>query len=197
MYTEEWHAWAFVVVVVLPIVVALAIRLRRPGAFAGLPPTHAAAAAVIALFAWEALPNLPELLRAYWGLTAGLEGIPETTTRQAFLAAYVAFLAGSAAATVGLLRRQLWAVALGIGVSVARIGLVALVWANFIGTAGGAGIPDDLFADFLVRSGMQVVPPIVTVVLLVWPLVTGRPELRMVDVDTEDAGPVVAEPVSD
>ena len=196
MYTEEWHAWAFVVVVVVPIVVALGLRLRRTGAFAALPPTHAAAAALIALFAWEALPNLPELVRIYSGLTAGLDGIPETTTRQAFLAAYVAFLAGSAVAAVGLLRRRLWAVPLGIGTSLARIGLVALVWANFTGSTDGVGIPGELFADFLVRSAMQVVPPIVTVVLLVWPLVTGRPELHMVEADA-GADAIVAEPVGD
>ena len=197
MYTEEWHAWAFVAVVALSLFAALAIRLRGRRVFTVLPAAHVAAAALIALFAWEALPNLPELVRIYSGLTAGLDDVPGTTARQAYLAASVAFVAGSALAAAGLLRRQPWAVGLGAGMSVARIGLVALVWANFIGTADLADLPDGVLVDFVVRSVVQAVPPIVALVLLAWPLIAGRPRLASTDPETAVAGPVAAEPVGD
>ena len=136
-----------------------------------LPLEHVAAAALIGSFAWDMLVQLPGSLYGVWTLTAGLGDVLGDEPQQAFVAAQVLFVAAGALAVPGILRRRAWGIVLGIGLSVALV-LWAVLSASHLVAQFGGSMPADVVMSILVNAiGLSVVPALVAIGLLAWPLV--------------------------
>lgn len=161
--------WAAAVGLALAAGVWTAMNLRATRAT--LPLEHVAGAAILGVLGWEMLVHLPGRVMAFWTLTAGLGDVRGVEGDQVFVVAQVAFVIGAAVAVVGILRRRPWGAILGIGLAVARVvwsGAVLYETLSMFGDEMGNPTYLDVVTSVI---GLQVIPPLVVVVLLAWPLV--------------------------
>jgi hypothetical protein len=168
----DWYAWASGGLMAIAIVAAIVVAARRPAALTSLPLQHIAAAAIIGVFGWEASINLPQQVLSFFSATAGIPEVSGIRNFQILVAAQIAFVAATLAAVVGILRRQPWGIALGIGVSAARVAMAAMGIVSTLSIIGDSADPQ--LAWFVVTAGLQGLPALAAIVLLAWPLVRGE-----------------------
>jgi signal transduction histidine kinase len=169
----DWYAWTLVVVVALTIPAGIAAWLLWPRRSERLPVEHVAAAALVAVAAWEMLIDLPGSLVQFFAIGAGIPNAP-FVPMQAFTFASAGFVVASAAAIFGILRRFVWGAALGIVVSVARVTMGALGVASLLTVAGDGLMPDGQLGWLVLTTGLRAVPALVAIVLLVLPFWRAR-----------------------
>lgn len=137
----------------------------------GLPPEHVAGATILALFGWERLVYLPGLLSGFWSSSAGIGTVPGLEGPQAYVAAEAAFVVAVGFAIAGTLRRRAWGAVMGVALAAA---VVVFSLASFASTlqAFGVAFSDESFLSFAATSvGLNTVPALAALVLLVRPLV--------------------------
>ena len=144
-------------------------RHETPRAPASLAPQHVAGAALIGLFGWEMLVNVPGSVVGYFTLTAGLGDVRGIEAQQAFVVAQAAYAIGAAFAVGGILRRRTWGAVLGIGLASATVVSSALSFAQF--TAMFESMGGDAYLSILSSIGMRLIPALAAIVLLLWPFV--------------------------
>jgi hypothetical protein len=150
-----------------------------------LPLEHVAAAALIGSFAWDMLVQLPGSIMGVWTLTAGLGDVLGDEPQQAFVAAQVLFVAAGALAVPGILRRRVWGIVLGIGLSVALM-LWAILSVVHLVARIGQGMPPDVITSILVNAiGLSVIPALAAIGLLAWPLRRTTPRRTEADADRD------------
>lgn len=175
-WSMTWTTFLTIGVIAIAVIAAAWTALNRPRPRPDLPAHHAAAAAIIALVAWDALTLLPGFLDAYLTATAGIG--PEDLGgallgQQSYLIVATAAIVGSVVAIVGILRRRMWGAVLGIGMSAAYVigsvaGLVNLaILESESVIAPGGGYLAMVAPELLLGA----VPSVVAIGLLVWPLV--------------------------
>jgi len=180
--SQVWplYAWAAVVTaaIVAGVWTAMKVRDTRPV----LPVEHVAGAALVGLFGWESLFQLPGAWVGFLTLTAGMgSDVSGDEAQQAYVAALALFAIGSGFAVVGILRRRTWGAVLGIGLAAAVVVMIGIVMIDTI-TLFGDAVGDDTYLTFALGSvGQRAVPALAAIALLAWPLVrrpTSRAEER-------------------
>jgi hypothetical protein len=165
------YAWAAAVALAIAAGVWTATNHRdlRPS----LAPQHVAGAALVGLFGWEMLVNLPGSVMGYFTLTAGLGDARGIEAQQAFLVGQAAFATGAAFAVSGILRRRTWGAVLGIGLAASTVVSTVLSFAQLTAVIEQMG--SDVYISTLGSIiGMRTIPALAAVVLLLWPLMRGR-----------------------
>lgn len=171
MTQEQWPMFVWAAAVALAIVAGAWTAINRPKIRPTLPVEHVAGAAILGLFGWESLLNLPGVVMGYWTLTAGLGDVRGVEGDQAFVVAQAAFVVAAAFAVTGILRRRTWGAVLGIGLAAS-----IAVWSGLIlfeTTALYAESMDGGTYFSLVSTlvGMRALPALVVIALLAWPMV--------------------------
>lgn len=175
----EWQQWIFAVLVAASLIVALVVRQRLPEARAELPAYHVAAATIIGLTAWDWLLQLPDSIVQFIGMTAGMNGFLGRSALEVYTAASIVVTIAGVAATVGILRRAPWGIALGIGVCVTYIVSQVMGLIVFLDASGGF-VDDANVRSYIAFAVGRIVPPIAAIVLLAAPLRSGeRPDQRL------------------
>ena len=172
--SQMWpsYAWAAVVAVAIVAGVWTAMKVREPRPV--LPAQHVAGAALVGLFGWEGLFQLPGALMGYLNLIAGLGDVSGDEAQQAYVAALALFAIGAAFAVVGILRRRTWGAVLGMGLAAAVVVMIAIVMIQTISMVGSA-IGDDAYLSFALGSvGQRAIPALAAIVLLAWPFLRRR-----------------------
>lgn len=77
--TEQWPMYVWAAAVALAIVAGAWTATNRREVRPALPVEHVAGAALVGLFGWEMLVNLPGSAMGYWSLTAGLGDVQGPT----------------------------------------------------------------------------------------------------------------------
>jgi len=170
MYVEPWSAWTFAITVALAVLVAGWTARVRPEPRPTLPLAHVAAAALLGTLGWEALNMLPGTIT---GLFLATTGIPEprgAEANQAFAAASILFVVACALAVAGILRRRIWGAVLGIGVALVRVAVGVTVLIQWLLLSGEVVGDSNYIPTAMSIIGMSLVPPLVAVGLLAWPL---------------------------
>jgi hypothetical protein len=165
---EAWQAWGFAAAVGVAIAAAIVARVLLPGALERLPIEHVAAAAIIGVVGWEAAIQLPGNLISFLSIGAGLGGFIVTPLQVYVVAASLSTIA-MFVAVVAILRRQIWGVALGVGVGLVQVAMSAVGVVSLLGMTA-QGMPEDQLLWLLVSVGLRAVPGIVAVALLLRPL---------------------------
>jgi hypothetical protein len=165
---EAWQAWGFAVAVGVAIAAAIVARVLLPGALERLPIEHVAAAAIIGVAGWEAAIQLPGNLISFLSIGAGLGEFIVTPLQVYVLAASLSTIA-MFLAVIAILRRQIWGVALGVGVGLVQVAMSAVGVVSLLGMTA-QGMPEDQLLWLLVSVGLRAVPGIVAVALLLRPL---------------------------
>jgi hypothetical protein len=165
---EAWQAWGSAAAVGVAIAAAIVARVLLPGALERLPIAHVAAAAIIGVLAWEAAIQLPGNLISFLSIGAGLGGFIVTPLQVYVVAASLSTIA-MFVAVVAILRRQIWGVALGVGVGLVQVAMSAVGVVSLLGMTA-QGMPEDQLLWLLVSVGLRAVPGIVAVALLLRPL---------------------------
>jgi hypothetical protein len=165
---EDWQAWGLAAAVGVAIAAAIVARVLLPGARERLPVEHVAAAAIIGVLAWEAAIQLPGNLISFLSIGAGLGGFIVTPLQVYVVAASLSTIA-MFVAVVAILRRQIWGVALGVGVGLVQVAMSAVGVVSLLGMTA-QGMPEDQLLWLLVSVGLRAVPGIVAVALLLRPL---------------------------
>lgn len=173
MNTNDWPMLTLAVSVAIAAAAAawayVTWRAPRPT----LPLAHVAGAAIVGLLGWEALVYLPGAVARYAAVTAGLGDVRGLEVDQAFVASLAAFALGAAIAVVGILRRRVWGIVLGIGLAVSQLALTVAGVGQTIAIMGEA-TGDMSYIDMVGTTiALRAVPPIAAIVLLAWPLVRG------------------------
>jgi hypothetical protein len=181
------YVWAAAVAVAIAAGVWTATRRREPRA--SLAPQQAAGAALIGLFGWESLVDLPGSVIGYFSLSAGLGELRGLEAQQAFVVAHAAFVIAAGFAVAGILRRRTWGAVLGIGLAAAVVVLSALTFAQMQAIYAESMTGDAYFSVVASIIGMRMIPALAAVALLLWPLMRGR--TRRLDIAAHEA-PVVA-----
>ena len=161
------YVWAAAVALVSIGAALTALRRRH---LSELPLVHVAAAAIVGMFGWEMLIQLPGTVMGFWSLTAGITDPSGVTGRQLHVIGQAIFVVNAALAIVGIVRRALWGVVLGIGSSAAMVLWNALLLYETMrlnAESVGAG---DYFGAVLPVTALQMVPALVAIGLLVSPL---------------------------
>ncbi len=175
---QQWAMYAWAGAVALTVFAGVWAATNQRSVRPVLPLEHVAAAALIGSFAWDMLVQLPGSIMGVWTLTAGLGDVLGDEPQQAFVAAQVLFVAAGAVAVPGILRRRVWGIVLGIGLSVALI-LWAVLSVSSLLARLGESMPPDVMTSILVNAiGLSVIPALAAIGLLAWPLVrrtTPRP----------------------
>ncbi len=174
---QQWAMWVWAATVAIAVLAGIWFARTHPVTRAELPMTHVAAATLIGYFGWEMLVNLPGSALGFWTLTAGLGEVRGVEGQQAFVVAQAVFVVAAAAAIAGILRRRTWGTALGIGLGAALIvwSAVNTIW---LWVTYGASIDSGFYASIVTTAvGLGVVPAVVAIALLAWPLVR-RPTPR-------------------
>lgn len=165
----QWAMYGWAAAVALAIVAGIWSATTHHDRRPVLPPEHVAGAVFVGLFGWELLVGLPGVVTGYMALTAGLGDWRGLQAEQAFLAAQAAFAAGAAFAVVGILRRHTWGAVLGIGLAASMVVSSTLNIANITATMAES-MGSDIYWNFIVSIfGLQVIPALVAVVLLLLP----------------------------
>ena len=157
--------------------VALAIvaggwtAINRPPIRPSLPIQHVAGAAILGLFGWESLVNLPGVVMGYWTLTAGLGDVRGVEGDQAFVVAQGAFVVAAAFAVTAILRRRTWGAVLGIGLATSIVVWSGLILFETTSLYAGSMDGGTYFSLVSTLVGMRAVPSLVVVALLAWPMV--------------------------
>jgi hypothetical protein len=192
MDTNDWPMLTLAVTVALSVAVGAWAYVNRREPRPTLPLAHVAAAAILGLLGWEAVVYLPGAIAGYAALTAGLGDLRGLEVDQAYVVALAAFAAGIAAAVVGVLRRWVWGVVLGIGLAVSQLAMTIAAVAQTIVILGDAAVGETMYIEFVGTTiALRAVPPIAAIVLLVWPLVRGASAPTSV---ANTAGPGAAHP---
>jgi hypothetical protein len=165
---EDWQAWGLAAAVGVAIAAAIVARVLLPGARERLPVEHVAAAAIIGVLAWEAAIQLPGNLISFLSIGAGLGEFIVTPLQVYVLAASLSTIA-MFVAVIAILRRQIWGVALGVGVGLVQVAMSAVGVVSLLGMTA-QGMPEDQLLWLLVSVGLRAVPGIVAVALLLRPL---------------------------
>ncbi|MGH2382154.1 MAG: hypothetical protein ACRDG7_13170 [Candidatus Limnocylindria bacterium] len=187
--TEQWPMYAWAAAVALAIVAGAWTATNRREVRPALPVEHGAGAALVGLFGWEMLVNLPGSAMGYWSLTAGLGDVQGVAGHQAYVVAQAAFVVAAAFAVAGVLRRRTWGAVLGIGLAASVVlwsGLILFqttsMYAEIMGSDAYLGIVSSLV-------GMRAIPAVVVVALLAWPLIRRmKPHAGASDPDWPTAG---------
>jgi hypothetical protein len=175
---QQWPMYAWAAAVAVAAVAALWVATRRREIRPALPLEHVAAAALIGYFGWEMLVNFPGSVMGYWSLTAGLGDARGVEAQQAFVIAQGVYVAGASSAVVGILRRRTWGIVLGIGLAAALTVWTALNTVWLFVSFGESMSPDSYLGIVTSTIGLGVVPALVAIGLLAWPLArhtTARP----------------------
>jgi hypothetical protein len=165
---EAWQAWGFAAAVGVAIAAAIVARVLLPGALERLPIEHVAAAAIIGVAGWEAAIQLPGNLISFLSIGAGLGEFIVTPLQVYVLAASLSTIA-MFVAVIAILRRQIWGVALGVGVGLVQVAMSAVGVVSLLGMTA-QGMREDQLLWLLVSVGLRAVPGIVAVALLLRPL---------------------------
>lgn len=165
---EDWQAWGFAAAVGVAIAAAIVARVLLPGALERLPIEHVAAAAIIGVVGWEAAIQLPGNLISFLSIGAGLGTFIVTPLQVYVFAASLSTIA-MFVAVIAILRRQIWGVALGVGVGLVQVAMSAVGVVSLLGMTA-QGMPEDQLLWLLVSVGLRAVPGIVAVALLLRPL---------------------------
>lgn len=174
----EWQQWIFAVLVAASVIVALVVRQRLPQLRADLPAYHVAAATIIGVTAWDWLLQLPGSIAQFIGITAGMDGFQGRSALEVFTAASIVVTIAGVAATIGILRRAPWGIALGIGVCVTYIASQVMGVIVFLDASGGF-VDDANVRSYVTFAVGRLVPPLAAIVLLVSALRSGeRPDQR-------------------
>ena len=168
---QQWAMYAWAAAVAGAVVAGLWVGTNRREIRPVLPLEHVAAAALIGSFGWEMLVTLPGSVIGYLTLTAGLGDVRGVEGQQAFVVAQGVYVAAAAAAIVGILRRRTWGFVLGIGLAAALAvwTLLNTIW-TFVSFGESMG-PDSYMSIVATTIGLRVVPAMVAIGLLAWPLV--------------------------
>jgi hypothetical protein len=164
----DWYAWTLFAAVAAAIVVGAAAWLLWPRRSERLPMEHVAGAALVAAGGWQLLVDLPASLVQVFVINSGIPNAPLTSVH-VFVIAHAAVVLAAAVAIVGVLRREVWGAALGIGVSGAMATRTVLGIASLLTMIGPEGMPDGQLAWLVAQSALQAVPPIAAAVLLAPP----------------------------
>lgn len=178
---QQWSMLLWAAAVALAIAAGVWTAMNRREVRPGLRPAHAAGAALVGLFGWEALVHLPGAVMGYWTLTAGLGDVQGVEGRQAFVVAQFAFVIGAAFAVGGILRRRIWGSVLGIGLALAQVvwaGLVLFETTSMFAEVMGSDAYLSVVSGLI---GMDAIPALAAIALLAWPLVRRRPLLQAAD----------------
>lgn len=170
MNIEPWTAWTFAITVGLSVLAAGWTARVRPEPRPNLPLMHVAGAALIGVIGWEALHMLPGTITGLFLATAGIPEPRGADEAQAFAAASVLLVVASALAIVGILRRRPWGIVLGIGVAVARVAVGSTALVQWLALSAEVVGDANYLPTALSIVGMSLVPPVVAIVLLAWPL---------------------------
>ena len=165
---EDWQAWGFAAAVGVAIAAAIVARVLLPGALERLPIEHVAAAAIIGVVGWEAAIQLPGNFISFLSIGAGLGTFIVTPLQVYVFAASLSTIA-MFVAVIAILRRQIWGVALGVGVGLVQVAMSAVGVVSLLGMTA-QGMPEDQLLWLLVSVGLRAVPGIVAVALLLRPL---------------------------
>jgi hypothetical protein len=166
-----WPMYAWIAAVALAVVAGLWSARTHRAVRASLPPEHVAGAALVGLFGWEMLVNVPGELAGFVTLSAGLAEAPEVRAQQGLIAAQAAFAIAAGFAVVGILRRRTWGAVLGIGLAASIVLSAVLAVANVIATVAESMPPDTFWAFAVSIIGLRVIPAVAAAALLLWPLV--------------------------
>ena len=175
----DWYAWTFFAVVVAAIAAGGAAWLLSPRRSERLPMEHVAGAALIAAGGWQLLVDLPASLVQVFAINSGIPNAPFTSLH-VFVLAHAAVVLATAVAILGILRREVWGAALGIGIGAALATRTALGIASLLIIAGPAGMPDGQLGWFVAQSALQAVPPLAAAMLLALPFWRERRRPRLV-----------------
>ena len=187
--SQLWPMYVWAAAVALAVVAAAVTSNTRREIRSTLPIEHVAGAALVGLFGWEMLVNLPGSVLGYWTLTAGLGDVSGVRGQQAYVVAQAAFVVAAAFAVAGVLRRRTWGAVLGIGLAASVVlwsGLILFqttaLYAESMGTDTYLGVVSSLV-------GMRGIPAVVAIGLLAWPIVRRTtPSVRASDHDRPTAG---------
>lgn len=175
---QQWAMYAWAGAVALTVFAGVWAATNQRSVRSVLPLEHIAGATLVGSFAWDMLVQLPGSLYGIWTLTAGLGDVLGDEPQQAFVAAQILFVAAGALAVPGILRRRVWGIVLGIGLSVALVLWAVLSASHLVAQVGGS-MPPDVVTSILVNAvGLSVMPALVAIGLLAWPLLrraTPRP----------------------
>jgi hypothetical protein len=182
---NELISWVFSAATALTVAAGLlATRVRREWV-TSLPMAHAAAIVLIALFGWESLVYLPSTIQVY---TTGVAGIPDPAgveAYQAFIVASAAFVLAAVLAIYGILRRRPWGLVFGIGVAGTRVAMTLASAVNLFSIGLDPFGPAGLAWNVVDLIALRVVPAVVAIVLLLWPLLS-RSTAETLPVETVD-----------
>lgn len=184
-FGAEWQIWSLVAIVGITIAAAVLVHLSGRRTLPVLPLPHVAAAALVGVLSWDGLLNLPNIITTFDLTYAGIANAPEMGAYQAFVAASTVYVVAGAVAVFGLLRRQAWAVVLGIGICVARLAMAGIGVTQMLSLASEGMAPE--FAWFAITVGLHAVPAVAAIVLLAWPFTRGadRSEADIANLERE------------
>jgi len=172
-----WAMYVWAATVALAIVAGIWSATTHRDVRPSLPTEHVAGVALLAFFGWEMLLGLPEAVKGYSLLSAGLGDLRDLQPQQAFLAAQAAFAIGTGFAVVGVLRRRTWGAVLGIGLAVSLVVASVLSFATVTATMAESMDPDTYWSFVVSIFGLRAIPALAAAALLLWPIVrpaTGR-----------------------
>ncbi len=186
------YVWAGAVVLAIVAGVWTATRHRQPRS--SLAPQHVAGAALIGLFGWEMLVNVPGSVIGYVSLTAGLGDVRGIEAQQAYVVAQAAYAIAAAFAVAGILRRKTWGAVLGIGLASATVVSSVLAFAQV--TAMLESMESDAYLSIVASFiGMRLIPALAAIVLLLWPFVRAR--TRRLDAPGQDVPVATSDEAAD
>jgi hypothetical protein len=171
--TNQLPMWIFSIGTAMAVVAGLlATRIRREW-LAELPIAHVVAATLIGISGWEVLVHLPGSIQSFLAATAGITDPQGVAHYQAFAIASAAFVIAAVVAVVGILRRRPWGVVTGMGLAAARVAMSVGSSSNLFGFA--EQFPPQDFGQMVgTLVALNLVPPLVAIILLAWPLPSGR-----------------------
>jgi len=170
---DQLPMWIFSIGTALAVVAGLvATRIGRQW-LAELPIAHVVAATLIGASGWEVLVYLPGTIQAFLSATAGITDPQGVAHYQAFAAASAAFVVAAVLAVVGILRRRPWGVVTGIGLAATRVAMSVGSTVSLFGFA--ESFPPQDFGQMVgTLVALNMVPPLLAIALLAWPLLSGR-----------------------
>jgi len=191
---QQWAMYAWAGAVALTVFAGVWAATNQRTVRPALPLEHVAAAALIGSFAWDMLVQLPGSIMGVWTLTAGLGDVLGDEPQQAFVAAQVVFVAAGAVAVPGILRRRVWGIVLGIGLSVALILWAVLSVSNLLAQLGESMPPDVMMSILVNAIGLSVIPALAAIGLLAWPLRRTAPRPTEADADRDWSASAAPDP---
>ncbi|MEO7295362.1 MAG: hypothetical protein ABIZ57_04395 [Candidatus Limnocylindria bacterium] len=171
MTQEQWPMLVWAGAVALAIVAGAWTALSRPQVRATLNIQHVAGAALLGLFGWESLVNLPGVVTGYWTLTAGLGDVRGVEGDQTYVVAQVAFVVAAAFSVTGILRRRAWGAVLGIGLAASIVVWISLILFETTLLYAESMDGGTYFSLVSTLVGMQAIPALVIIALLAWPMI--------------------------